>query len=297
MPNRASAIVILMASLLVSTSAALAQPAAAPAHAIRPAPPAASGDAKAAASSFVQSYAMASEFNFVVRLSAPLCLQVRGLPPDQEAAVKARMEAVGQALSLQVYHTRLSCGQVRNVSVVFTNDPQRTLDAIATHDPRALGDVHSDTRNVRTVTRPIQAWYETSECDDVCGPDRVHEHLINVTVLVDARRTASTKLSAIADYVAMVVLSEPRFPDRCQVLPSVIDLFAGPCAGRAAPSGLTPTDLAYLKAVYSADGPIWQPPLTWARGDPSLDQVAGRMGMLLAGAAPLPAPGVRPVPD
>jgi len=302
---------LIAVATLAQPASDLALPASAPDHAFRPAPPAGlpakRDDARAEASSFVQSYAVASEFNYVVRLRAPLCLQVLGLSPDQDAAVKSRLEAVGQALSLGLYHSasfpEQLCRQTRNVSVLFTNDAQRTLDDIIAHDPRPLGDVHSDTRAVKTVTRPIQAWYETSECDDVCGPERVHEHFIHVMVLVDLRRTASTKLSAIADYVAMLVLSEPRFPDRCQALPSVLDLFAGPCPGRAAPSGLTPTDLAYLKAVYSANAPIWQPPLSWfgvgnvGRGGPTLDQVAGRMGMLLAGAAPLPSPGATPVPN
>jgi len=50
----------------------------------------------------------------------------------------------------------------------------------------------------------------------------------------------------------MLALSEPRFPDRCQVLPGILDLFAASCAGRPAPIELSPSDLAYLKAAYTA---------------------------------------------
>jgi hypothetical protein len=253
-------------------------------------------DTAAQASRFVQSYAMASKNKSVIRWRNALCIEVRGLPPDQGAAVKSRIEAVAQAMRLWLYSTRQLCGKARNVSVVFTPDPQGTLDGIIARDPLTLGDQHSNTRTVKTVTRPIQAWYQTSLCGDVCGPTPVQQHLGAAMVLVDLRRAGHTKLETIADYVAMLVLSEPRFPDRCQALPSVLDLFAGPCPGRAAPTGLTRTDLAYLKAVYSADEPIWRPELSRSRGaPPTLDQVAARMGRLMAGAGALPAPGATPV--
>jgi hypothetical protein len=147
---------------------------------------------------------------------------------------------------------------------------------------------------VRQVTRPIQAWYQTSFCGDLCGPEPLFKHFYRVFAVVDTQRTASTDLAAISDYLAMLVLSEPRYPDRCQALPSVIDLYAGPCPGRPAPTGLTPTDLAYLKAVYSAGSPIWQKQWTRAQADVPLDLVTARMGKLLAGAAPLPTPGAKP---
>jgi beta-lactamase regulating signal transducer with metallopeptidase domain len=72
----------------------------------------------------------------------------------------------------------------------------------------------------------------------------------NVVVIVDGRRVETQKLGAIADYVAMIVLAQPRALDRCQALPSITDLFAGSCPGRAAPTGLTPADNAYLSALY-----------------------------------------------
>ena len=260
------------------------------------APPAA--DTAAQATRFVQSYAWASTNQSIIRWRSALCIEVRGLAPDQDAAVKSRIEAVAQAQRLWLYSTRQLCGKARNVSVVFTPDPQGALDRIIARDPLTLGDQHSNTRAVKTVTRPIQAWYQTSLCGDVCGPTPVQQHLGAAMVLVDMRRAGHTKLETIADYVTMLVLSEPRSPDRCQALPSVLDLFAGPCRGRAAPIGLTRTDLAYLKAVYSADEPIWRPEFSRSRGaPPTLDQVAARMGRLMAGDGALPAPGAAPVPN
>jgi hypothetical protein len=131
----------------------------------------------------------------------------------------------------------------------------------------------------------------------VCGPEpAVHKRIAAALVTVDLRRAGAVKLGAIADYVAMLVLSEPRFPDRCQTLPSVIDMFSA-CPGRPAPDGLTAADFAYLTAVYSADlsitqtrlqGPFPPPRGNQSIEEPTLDQVAGRMAALLKAAGPPP---------
>jgi hypothetical protein len=279
--------------LLAAGAFALAAP---PVHAAPAAPPVV-GDPKDAASRFVRSYAVVNPFNYVVRWRRGICIGVTGLPPDQAAKVKNRIEAVAQSLTERLYSFQQGCGGYKNLTIEFTSDPQKRLDEIIAKSPRRLGDEHSDTHNVKTVSRPIQAWYQTRDCDGVCGPERYYKHLFETLVLVDQKRTAGADLTTIADYVAMLALSEPRSPDGCQALPSVLDLFTGPCQGRAEPTGLTPSDLAYLKAVYTAEDRIWQP--VWNAGPggfpPKLDDVAGRMGMLLAGAAPLPAPGAKPV--
>ncbi len=81
---------------------------------------------------------------------------------------------------------------------------------------------------------------------------RDSRELLNVLVIVDLRRTGVERLAPIADYVAMLALSQPSSPGRCQTLPSITDLFAGACPGRAAPTGLTSADALYLAALYSA---------------------------------------------
>jgi hypothetical protein len=257
----------------------------------------AAADPKDDAARFVKSYATVNPFNYVVRYRTGICVGVTGLPPDQAAKVKNRVEAVAQSLTQRLYRFGQGCGGYRNLTIEFTGDPQGRLDQIAAKSPRVLGDAHSDTHGVKTVSRPIQAWYQTRDCGDVCGPETFYKHLYETLVLVDQKRTSGADLTTIADYVAMLALSEPRSPDQCQTLPSVLDLYAGACEGRPAPTGLTPSDLAYLKAVYTAEDRIWQP--VWNEGPggfpPKPDDVAGRMGMLLSGAAPLPAPGAKPV--
>jgi beta-lactamase regulating signal transducer with metallopeptidase domain len=75
----------------------------------------------------------------------------------------------------------------------------------------------------------------------------------NVIVIVDLRKTGSMNLGTLADYAAMLALSQPRALGQCNVLPSITDLFAT-CPNRPAPDGLTPADTAYLTALYWASG-------------------------------------------
>jgi hypothetical protein len=76
----------------------------------------------------------------------------------------------------------------------------------------------------------------------------------NVLVVVDSRALQGRNLGAVADYVALLSLSQPKSLDGCASLASVIDLFAKTaCPGREVPDGMTAADAAYLTALYSID--------------------------------------------
>jgi hypothetical protein len=150
------------------------------------------------------------------------------------------------------------------VAILFAADPQRALDDIVAHKPYLLGDQG----DVKTITRPVQAWYQVDDQTNV-------KAFGSILVIVDLRRTHGANLGLLADYAAMMALAEPRTGalDRCQALPSVIDLYAAACPGRAAPQGLTLADNAYLTALYggaSVYGAVYP------------DEIAGRMAKLLA---------------
>ena len=67
---------------------------------------------------FVRSYTRIGLFGWAVRLDAPICIQVLGLPPEQAAAVKDRIEAIGQSMSLQLFSVYQTCGGFKNVQVL-----------------------------------------------------------------------------------------------------------------------------------------------------------------------------------
>jgi hypothetical protein len=161
-----------MASVLGSTSvAALAQPASAPAAQTAPSTTVSPLTVETAptpkviekqSQSFVQTYAAAPnpEIDQIGRWRDPVCVQVVGLPQaDQAAAIKARIESVAQAVGLPA--ARPGCKA--NVEILFSDQPQRTMDIVAQRQEYLLGYYHRERTNaLRTVTHPIQAWYVTS---------------------------------------------------------------------------------------------------------------------------------------
>jgi beta-lactamase regulating signal transducer with metallopeptidase domain len=241
--------------------------------AMPPAPAVGPPDA-AQALRFVQSYPAATrQRHMIARWGQAICVQVMGLASDQAAAVKARVETVAEAVGLSVN----AAGCRANVDIRFSTEPQRTLDALVARRDWVLGDMSSD-------TMPIQAWYQTNGVEFAAArpeslkvlaryqeivPGQAYDpgpnssppgaqvfqarQFLNVLMIVDSRQTQDKSLGLISDYVAMLALSQARTLDRCNVAPSVTDLFAGACPGRGAPTGLTAVDGAYLTALYAAD--------------------------------------------
>ena len=293
-------LVFLAAALLAAGSrAASAQPAPAPADKgpaeVTVAPIVVGGvrakTVETQARSFVEAYAAAPHpvIDQISRWRDPVCVQVVGLPDaDQGARIKARIESVAAALGLPP--AAKSC--VANVEVVFTPDPQATMDAVAKRREPMLGyfHVHNRTR-LKTVSHPIQSWYQTATRGEATGsvslafsmfsdytqqqtevvddPNNrapngcadsklstscLQSLLHNVFIVADSKALEGKELGLVADDMVMLALTEPRSIDGCKALPSVLDAFANPpCAGREPPDGLTPADAAYLTALYASD--------------------------------------------
>ena len=105
----------------------------------------------------------------------------------------------------------------------------------------------------------------TAVIDDPLGPtpgaepgshldDTLSSEFANVLVIVDQVKIAGASTEAIADYVALLALSQVADLDDCNDLPSVLDLLAKGCAPPRTPEMLTASDLAYLKALYGTEG-------------------------------------------
>jgi hypothetical protein len=84
-------------------------------------------------------------------------------------------------------------------------------------------------------------------------PGRRISSILNVLIVADIRQVGGHEVGSIADYIAMLALSEPRSLDQCNDLPSILDLMSSECGSRAKPGKLTDSDLAYLKGLYAAD--------------------------------------------
>jgi beta-lactamase regulating signal transducer with metallopeptidase domain len=135
----------------------------APVRAIPPAPPVAlvtrPADVRKQTDSFVQSYAASTaKLGQIARWGDPLCVQVIGLAPEPAAHIRARIEAVAKGVGQSV----LAAGCTPNIEIAFTDQPQSLIDRLAARQEELLGYHHRDVKTLKTVTRPIQAWYVTA---------------------------------------------------------------------------------------------------------------------------------------
>ena len=74
-----------------------------------------------------------------------------------------------------------------------------------------------------------------------------------VIVVADANRASDYDVGPIADYVALLALSQTNSQDACGGLPSITDLLATTCEATVRSEKLTDEDLAYLKALYATN--------------------------------------------
>jgi beta-lactamase regulating signal transducer with metallopeptidase domain len=250
-----------MASILSADAEAHAD--AAPARAVKPASAVApvapsrqwltpvatrAGDANPQVSAFVQSYGEA-----FWNQDKWICVRVEGLPSDKAAAVKARVEADARAVGVSV--GRAECGLHNEVEIRFATDAERAVQSVLDYYHHPFWPFPME--RPAGADRPIKAWY--GMVYDFAGgaggtglgahPNARRKLALSI-VVVDPARTQDISLDTASDYAAVLALSQPRSLDRCNVLPSITDLYAGACPGRSAPAGLTAADTAFLTALY-----------------------------------------------
>ena len=71
----------------------------------------------------------------------------------------------------------------------------------------------------------------------------------NVLIVAEPAKLYDYEVGALADYIAMLALSQPASLDSCQELPSISNMLAKGCA--SAPARITDGDLAYLRGLYN----------------------------------------------
>jgi len=261
--------------------------------------------------------ATSAKLDQLARWTKPVCVSVQGLQADAAARVTGRVEEVARSVGVGAQ----PAGCKPNMQIVFTAKPQALLDKVALEHEHLLGYWHRRDRDrLKTVTRPVQAWYVTGtrgetgnsagmmfggmdrtwtntgaagrqpesfqiDDEDNVGPGPtgcageprftgcLASEFQNVLVVVDADRVQDLNPGLIADYVAMLAMAQPRSPDACNGLPSVIELFAKGCPAAAARNGLTRADVAYLTALYKID--------LQARKPGQVADLAGRMADML----------------
>jgi hypothetical protein len=206
---------------------------------------------------------------------------VSGLSPADDEVVAGRIRSLAAEVGAPVASAR-PCR--RTVSVFFSAEPQRVLDVIRDKAPQFLGyHYQAQTERISRFTSPIGAWYLTATGGAAGGgaalddtdhrmpggdassriADQVSSVFAGVVIVADRDSMRAHDINAVADYVAMVALSESSAREGCQALPTITNLFMTDCMGTSA-DRLTNVDLAYLKALYSTT-PILVPELQRAQ--------------------------------
>jgi hypothetical protein len=222
------------------------------------------------------------------RWDVGICPRTQGLLPELNSFVTERIQALASHVGVES-QSNTDCASHRsrgefalnpNIMVIFTHQPQKLLDDIASHRVELLGFHYpNETRKLKVVDRPIQAWYVTATSsggtpqaaigrewiDDIFStvpPGSLGSRLssgqqslfVFVLIVADVDKIQGYKVGSLADYIAVLALSRLRSLENCGRLASIIDLLSPTCPASQKPEAITAGDVAYLKALYRLKG-------------------------------------------
>jgi hypothetical protein len=82
--------------------------------------------------------------------------------------------------------------------------------------------------------------------------DGLSSEFYHVLVVADPAKVGTIEIGGLADYIAMLSLSQIEKPDVCTALPSILNLMAPECPLR--PAAITESDMAFLHGLYKMSG-------------------------------------------
>lgn len=94
-------------------------------------------------------------------------------------------------------------------------------------------------------------WVPNARVGDVTGNrlgDGLRSTFNHVLVVVDSAQLKAHEMGTLADYIAMLSLTQLATQDACQQLPSIVNLLAADCMPK--PTALSEGDLGYLRGLY-----------------------------------------------
>jgi hypothetical protein len=232
-------------------------------------------------SQFVRSHLPEGQSDQLPRFRDAICVKVVGLPSEFAGFIAKRLVEVAAQVHAPVAKDP-AC--VPNVNVVFTSNPQAQLDDIAKRRDILIGfHFTSQFEKLTTVNRPIQAWYVTRTRDTTgnsrlevsnpcpsnliipsgpCGDkpmgragsrlgNDMSAEVVHSLILADTNKVAGEKIDAVADYIAVLALAKWQRLERCNALPTILNLMADGCADP--PEAATSADMALLTGLYAVD--------------------------------------------
>jgi hypothetical protein len=194
------------------------------------------------------------------RWKKPVCPHAIGLKPVAAQLVESRIRQVAAQVGAKV--DKASCRP--NIIVIFSDTPQAWLDALA----RDRWEYVAEGSLRLTIKYPVQSWYtemlRTSSGELVWDEEHsgqgCHQttHLNTdctiefgfTTAIVDTRAAGGMALTSIADYLALVTLSQTRQNGQCHGVPSIANLMVKGCPAENHVGVLSQLDFAMLSGLY-----------------------------------------------
>ncbi len=195
------------------------------------------------------------------RWKKPVCPRVIGLKPVAARLIESRIRKIAAQVGAPV--DRSDTCRI-NIVAIFSDMPQDWLDTIA----QERWEYVSDSSLRLTMKYPIQSWYTEMirGRDGRLVWDEDHSgqacHQITrletdctmefgfATTIIDTRAVKGVTLDSMADYLALVALSQTRQNERCQNAPSVANLVLKDCPAGTHVTALSEVDVAMLTGLY-----------------------------------------------
>jgi hypothetical protein len=115
------------------------------------------------------------------------------------------------------------------------------------------GGLHVNTARYNQVIDQQQRYCGRRNTTGSRVRDGVISHLAAVTVIASMDTVNYHELGAVADYLALVILSQTKAFETCEKMETVANLLVPRCDLNNRITGLMPGDIAFLKALYKAD--------------------------------------------
>jgi hypothetical protein len=209
------------------------------------------------------------------RWRVPICPLVAGLTREKGEFVLQRLSQIAQEAGAALDQENCRA----NLAVIVTTTPEVLLKAWGDHRSAfgSLRDSPAAFRRFRRQAAPIRVWYNhdfgsprsepivsgsmqlgagftaPTTAGDLLGSKMFVKDVrvfTSVAVIVDGKRVPGLAVGQLADYIALVALTEVDLDAPLGTAPTMLRLFEPRDPGDPAPQALTAWDRAFLRALY-----------------------------------------------
>ncbi|HKB97089.1 MAG TPA: hypothetical protein VKB94_09575 [Rhizomicrobium sp.] len=217
------------------------------------------------------------------------------MPPRYATFITGRLTAIARNAGAPV-NADPKCRH--NIEIVFIATPQALADELRKNHRPYLGyfDNLHQAAELATVKHAIQAWYLTATVDfhgalyvdnpranffngaaaaqpaSVSGitvegyaaqggrlNNGISSTLYNVVIAADLSKLGDYEMGSLADYIAVLALSQPKNFDACWEVPSITNLLSKDCEPARKTATISDNDAAFLHGLYKmgAGDSVW----------------------------------------